>query len=224
MALLTFGYLFKSESNEKKLLTKYLQEKELVIIDIGSNHGNYFSKIEKIFKDKKLTIYSIEPNEVLLNKQKSNRSKLLKFNFAASNKNEKVKFNISKISSNSHIENNRTTRFGSIVQTIEVDAVNISDFIKINNIETIDIMKIDTEGQEFIIVESLKNILEKKIIKIIKIELAINFSSRVGTEEYLKILNILSELKYKFIGISNITFKNEILWFFDGYFVLEDLV
>ena len=60
-------YIFQKNFSEIEFLKMILKD-EAVIVDIGSNLGNFISTLKKI--NKKKTIYSIEPNIDLINFQK----------------------------------------------------------------------------------------------------------------------------------------------------------
>lgn len=215
------NYILKTETNEKLLFNKILKNNKIVIIDIGSNNGSFFNSLEKKLKNKELTIHSVEPIKEILKNQKTKRSKLIKHNLAITDSIGKTKFRKTKLSSNSYIENStlESYTFKSKFEEIEVKTSTLDNFVLQNNLLKIDILKIDTEGQEFNILDSSEGLLKQKIIKIIKIEL--NFLNN-NQKEFYKIIDLLNKYEYKFVGISNIKFKNEIVWFLDGYFVQND--
>ena len=65
-------YIFQKNFSEIEFLKMILKD-EAVIVDIGSNLGNFISTLKKI--NKKTTIYSIEPNIDLINFQKKSLKK-----------------------------------------------------------------------------------------------------------------------------------------------------
>ena len=220
---LVINYLFKSETNEKKLFKQLLKNNNILVIDIGSNNGIFVNKIEKYFKKNKIIIHSIEPIKELLENQNNNSAELIKHNYAITDFIGKTKFRITPLSSNSYIENNEIGNFSfkENFKEIDIRTLTLSEFVRRNNIKNIDILKIDTEGYEFKILESSQDLLDKEIIKIIKLE--INFLNH-KKNNLIKISQLLNKFDYKMIGISNIKFKDNFLWFSDCYFVSESLL
>ena len=49
-----FSYLFASTANESKLLKKIFKKKKLIIVDIGTNEGNFIDFLSKNFDFKKV--------------------------------------------------------------------------------------------------------------------------------------------------------------------------
>ena len=220
---LVINYLFKSETNEQKLFKQLLKNNNILVIDIGSNNGIFINKIEKYFKKNKIIIHSIEPIKELLENQNTNSADLIKHNYAITDFTGKTKLRITPLSSNSYIENNEIENFSfkENFKEIDIHTLTLSEFVKRNNIKKIDILKIDTEGYEFKILESSQDLLDKEIIKIIKLE--INFLN-YKKNNLIKISQLLNKFDYKMVGISNIKFKDNFLWFSDCYFVSESLL
>ena len=89
-------YIFQKNFSEIEFLKMILKD-EAVIVDIGSNLGNFISTLKKI--NKKTTIYSIEPNIDLINfqKKKFKKEKNIKFfNIGIDSNNRIAKFYIRK--------------------------------------------------------------------------------------------------------------------------------
>ena len=62
-------------------------------------------------------------------------------------------------------------KIGKTKQEYEVEAISIDKYCHERNIENIDLLKIDTEGNDFDVLVSAKNLIENNKIKLIKIEL-----------------------------------------------------
>ena len=86
------SYLFSSAANEKKLLKKIFNNKQLVVIDIGANQGNFIGFLKDNFILKK--IYIFEPIKELSEqiKLRFKSNKIIISNLAISNKKGKKKF------------------------------------------------------------------------------------------------------------------------------------
>ena len=74
---------------------------------------------------------------------------------------------------------------------IEVDATTIDDYCAENNINEIDLIKIDTQGSEADILAGMKKIIENEKVSIIEIEIILGFAyeKKSSFYDYEKFLN-----------------------------------
>ena len=163
-------------SNKKKIINFFkskFNRKLVLIFDIGAHKGESVKLFMKHLNIKK--IYSFEPNislyNSLINNKYLNNEKVEFFNFALGNINEKKNLNILSDTSSSTFnyldENTKYFKKKSKIITLfsnlnkfyserqDSKIVKSSDFIKENNIEYINILKIDTEGYEYSILNGL---------------------------------------------------------------------
>ena len=140
----------------------------LNIIDIGGHKGETLEFFLDNFNVNKIFVF--EPNKELFEyiKKKFNDKKIYLFNYGVGIKNEKKVLNITVDSASSTINNiNKNTEyfkrkkrllsFGSkkfFLGTQTIKVVNLSEFI-LNKETKIDILKIDTEGYEFYILNGI---------------------------------------------------------------------
>lgn len=170
--------------NKKKIinfLKKNLENTFLKVLDVGAHKGetvNFFLKNFKIDK-----IYAFEPNRDLYldlkKKYKFKNKKIKLFNFGLGAKNEIKTLNIMIDSSSSTINqiNQNTSYYKKKKKILSLFSLN-KDFIKKkqktkiiklskiildNNIDRINVLKIDTEGYEYNILKGINSIDFKKI-------------------------------------------------------------
>ena len=211
------SYLNSNTINEKSLLLKYL-DKNISLIDIGSNYGSYINFIEKHFSIKKCFMFEPSKKNFIELKKKYIGSKYIIKPYATSNKNSKKIFYEYEITSMSSLYPDLKiyNSFNNIKKKYLVKVIKLDDFIKRKKI---DLCKIDVQGEDLNTLKGMQKILSKKIIKIIKIELS--FESLYGKKnsgEWIKIINLLNKYKYKLIGITKIKYKNLKIIFMDCYF------
>ena len=198
-----------------------------IAIDIGAHKGetiDYFLKIPKIKK-----IYSFEPQEKIftyLKKKYINNKKIILNKTALSNKNIKRDFYINKLSLTSGFSkiNNNSSWFRikkKILNTkniyekkISIKTNTLDNFIKKNKIKKIDILKIDTEGHELHILKGSENLIKKKLVKYLLIEINhsnmyVNYSNK-KIDIFLKKNNfiIVKKFKFPFHPFSDVLYKN----------------
>jgi FkbM family methyltransferase len=210
------SYLSSNTVNEKSLLLKAL-DKNINLIDVGSNYGSYINLIKKNFLIKKAFIFEPSKKNYQYLKKKFNESKYTIKAYAASNKNTKKIFYEYEISSMSSLYPDLKTynSFNKIKKKYLVKVIKLDNFIKIKKI---DLCKIDVQGEDLNTLKGMRNLLKKKIIKLIKIELS--FEPLYGNNNnWIKIINFLNQYKYKLIGITKIKYKNLKIIFMDCYFI-----
>ena len=177
-----FDYL-----TEKKIINQlkrvFLNKKTISVIDIGAHKGEYISSIIKNFNISKG--YCFEPNPKvfkILNNKISLNKKIELLNYGASNNSGNILFNENIESSSSSInELNKNSNYykkkffllnflglNEVTKKIEIKVVTLNDFIVENNINKIDLLKIDTEGHEFQVLSGLKD--KMHMINLIHIE------------------------------------------------------
>ena len=209
------SYIFSNNLNEKKYIkNKLSHDSDLVVFDVGANLGAYSKLLNGIFVNKNIFFHLFEPNESL-NKFINKRLKGLDYivnNFAISDINGQSNFYINKISSQSSLVS-KPNFVGKIENEIKISTLRLDTYIQSKIINKIDILKIDVEGSELKVLNSLGKILEDKLVKIIKIE--IQFEERDNLQ---KIINYLNNFGYFLDGFTNVKYFNNKLLFVDAYF------
>ena len=222
-----FDYL-----TEKKIINQlkkvFLNKKTISLIDIGAHKGEYISSIIKNFNISKA--YCFEPNPKvfrILNNKISFNKKIKLLNYGASNNSGNVLFNENIESSSSSInELNKNSNYykkkffflnflglDDVTKKIEIEVVTLSDFIIENNINKIDLLKIDTEGHEFQVLLGLKDKIDMinlihfehhfddMIIKDYKLTDIHNLLIKKGFKKYFKIkMKFRKSFEYLYIN------------------------
>lgn len=205
------SYLTKNSFSETKLLKNIITD-DSIVIDIGSNVGSYIDTINKI--NSKTKIYSIEPNEEILEFQKNKFMKndnLEYFNFAIDNINGYRKFYFrSPTSHSSFFPSHQDKNFNNIIRSQHVKTVKLEDFIYDQKITKVKILKIDIEGLDFETLSSSKDLILKNKIEFIKIEL--------NQDTFEKTISFANQVNLKFLGISKSFYYKNTLNFMDVYF------
>lgn len=169
-----------NESGEKNLLKiikkkLYNKKNKLTLFDVGANRGGYSLAILEIFNSIPLCLYSFEPSKYTFDILNSNLPKtddIKIFNIGFSNeKSISTLFNDIEGSGESSLYN-RNMKFvqREFNQKEKVELTTIDIFCKENNIENIDLLKIDVEGHELNVLNGCKNLLKNKKIKYIQFE------------------------------------------------------
>ncbi len=168
---------------QKKIIKKIkenLGENFSTLLDVGSHKGEYIISIKNNFNVK--TIYGFEPNPNIFKKLEK---KLLKYsdikiyNLGAADVSEDKVLNQNIETSSSSINSlNKKSKyykkkyfllnFGNlkkVTNEINIKVIKLDNFIDDNNLEKIDLLKIDTEGYELKAIKGLgKNISRVNLI------------------------------------------------------------
>lgn len=218
----SLSYLFANHCNEKKLLNKFIGKK-INYFDVGSNLGTETDFILKNFNVNEVHLF--EPNidcYSYLKKRYRNRKEVFVNNFGLGNNNEKKNFFAKKISSqstfitskdNDGILNESHNNYECLIKKLDTYFKNV-------NTNTIDYLKIDTEGYDLKVLLGAQNLLKNQLIRLIKIE--ISFSSI--HDYFLKeIIVFLDNYDYQLISISKIKYNpDSTINFFDVFFVQKE--
>lgn len=224
---------FKNPSLEEILKIKI--NKNPLIFDVGGNKGQSVTKFKKIFA--KPIIHSFEPIKsefnIMFEKFKDDENVFLN-NYALGEKKGEKNFNISaqtgassfnKINKNSEWIEVRSkehkTSIENFISSVKVNIGTLDDYCSKNKVDTIDLLKIDTQGYEDRVMQGGINALKNKKIKAIVTELMFDdvyerYFSFSDIEKYLLPNN------FRMVGIylsSNSLFGN--LTFFADIFYLN---
>lgn len=166
------------EREEYRFLLTYLKKKEdLTVIDVGCNIGTFSLYVYDIAK----VIYSMEPvKEVLYDLEKTARQnnliKIKTFIEAMGGYTGKGRLNIVEpVSSGASFLHNEGKK--------EVDVITAYDFLEREGIDKVDILKIDTEGEEL-------NIIQEFNFPAHKIDLIIGeyHTGKMNKDDFLAVL------------------------------------
>ena len=206
----------------RNLFNKNLQ---LVIFDIGANVGQSAEKYGSLYKYS--TIYSFEPlskeYEILKNKNIKN---LKPFNIGFSNKKTKEKFFVNQSSATSSLLplSENAEKLWQIKQLKNIDTIicnfdTLDNFCNERDIKTIDFMKIDTQGSEYLVLDGAKELLSNKAIRNIQLEVILGDTYK-GQKTIGFYISLLENYGYKLKIMTDFGIKNGSLIQTDLFFTL----
>jgi len=195
--------LLRNHVYQPKILDYLLKLDIKNAFDIGAHEGEtleYFLKIESIKK-----IHSFEPQILIYNKlfnKYNSNNKIVLNNLALSNNIKDKVFFINALSSTSSfslLDNNSLwlkvkniilNEKNLIKDSISLKTSTIDDYVNKINIDTIDLLKIDTEGHELEVLMGAQKTIKEKKIKYLLIELHLSKMyknySKIEIEMFLK--------------------------------------
>jgi FkbM family methyltransferase len=211
-----FLIAYIDENYHQKKIFNFLKKKYdtsiEIIFDIGAHEGE-FLKRAKFYLGYYKKIYSFEPQKEIFKELKklSNNKNYLIRNHAFSNENGIKYLNINALSSTSTFSKVKNTSIysklknfilyknisNSFINKEKVKTVKGDYFSKLNKINKIDLLKIDTEGHELHVLMGFKKMLKFKKIHLILIEM--HLSQKYENYHYFEIHRFLLKNKFKLI-------------------------
>ena len=198
LSVYLFGTSERKISNLKKLLSK--KDNSLTIIDIGANIGSVCLKLARIFDNSK--VFAIEPtnyaynkllNNLKLNRELENRVFLRQLFITNSKKPDKVWSSWNFDNSNKKHQKH----LGTLKEIKQNSYLKLDQFIKNENLNSVDFIKLDVDGYELDVLTSGEDFLRKNK-PIIFIEIAPYLYPEFGysCEELIK---FIKKLNYNFL-------------------------
>jgi len=188
------NYENDSVSGESRFLKKLLKGRTgCVVFDVGANVGDYSRKVLQVCSE--VTVYAFEPHPntytVLTNNVR--QSNFLPVNAAAGEKEGSVSlFDYEARDGSSH-----ASLYRDVIENIhkakstehKVRVIELGAFARRQNIEKIDLLKIDTEGNELSVLKGILDYIESGKIEAIHFEFnEMNVSSRTYFRDFWELL------------------------------------
>jgi FkbM family methyltransferase len=149
-----------ADKGDQTLRLNYPLNENSIVFDLGGFHGQWTDSIWEMYKCK---IFTFEPIADLARGIKSkyvDNEKVNIYEFGLSNESKQLKINWSNDGSSFNTQ---------MIRPIDCEVKSINEFIEQNKIEEIDLMKINIEGDEFPVLNSLiesGNVLKIKNIQV----------------------------------------------------------
>lgn len=177
-----------------------------IVIDIGSNKGQFVLILNKYFEN--IKILSFEPIHELLEKQKkffkNTKNNIKFFNTAVGALNSKIDLNITRSKDSSSIlEFEKIDNLGrnfDIVEKREINVITLEDVLNNTDLNGSILLKLDVQGYELKVLEGAEKLLPK--IKYIITEVAEN---QIYKEQVTKniLLRYLKEKNFEILKSAN---------------------
>jgi FkbM family methyltransferase len=191
-------------SGEKSILKslKALKQDSYCLFDVGANKGDFTKIILDFFKNNDIEVHSFEPSkaafELLSNNIKSD--KVILNNEGLGKKAGVFPFYTNAPDSGTASLTKRNLDFlGEDFDYSEDVSINtLDDYCLANNIKDIDLLKIDVEGHELGVLEGSKEMLKRKMIKMVSFEFGgCNIDTRIFLRDFYYLFEEFGFLLYR---------------------------
>ena len=181
-------------SGEYYFLRKILKNKNIkTIFDVGANIGDYSKKIMEL--NPNIELYSFEPHPETFKKLKeiAGLYSFSAFNLGCGNKDEIIKIYDYKDKDGS----THASIYKDVIEKIHksesiahnINIIKLDDFVKEYNVDKIDLLKIDVEGNELKILKGATELIKNNKIDVIHFEFnEMNVYSRVFFRDFYELL------------------------------------
>jgi len=200
-------------NGESLILEKLAKHNFSCIFDVGANQGEWSLKIANIFPNAAIYSFEIAPATYeSLSKAVGDIKNVHINNIGLSNKRGEVEL---KYYPNEHfLSSIYDYPHQSQYEIIKAKTISGDEYIKENNIKTIDLLKIDVEGAEHLVLMGFEDALKRKAISIIQFEYGkVNIISKYLLYDYY---NLFKKHGYKvgkiypnYVDFSDYTFEKE---------------
>jgi FkbM family methyltransferase len=221
-----------------EIYTRYL--KTPLIFDVGANEGQTIDRFKKIFKNPIIHSFEPIPNEFKKLEKKYGKDKnVILNNFAIGETEGENYLNVTMGSGSSSLVDfipdtnwlkNRSKQYNVetdkyIKEKIKVKIVSLDKYCEKNNINKIDILKIDTQAYEDKVLKGSKEILKKQLIFFIEAEIIL----KEYYEKYFSfsdIENLIIPNNYRLcsINLANNNIFDGTVFFTDNLYVNKKLL
>ncbi len=195
--------------------------KPVTIIDVGAHKGTWTKECMKFFPVAKY--YLFEPQQNLCKDIRNNLEGIGNytiFTTGVGNKNLTANFTLhDREDSRSFSFSKEEAEERGYIQT-KIPVVRLDDFVKENNLDKPDLIKIDAEGFDLEVLEGAIDILNNT--EVILVEAAV-MNKRLKNSA-LSVIKYLDDLDYKLFDITDINrpFNNNVLWLCEFAFIKKN--
>lgn len=186
------------DSNPFKACKSEINILDPIVFDIGMNHGQTLKKIKEIFPS--ATIHGFEASKFCFKQLENNFKKeknIILNNIGISDKEGVLEFNeYSWDAMNSFLQ--RAYGQAQIIETYKVNVSTIDSYCDKNQIRNINVLKSDTEGFEFKVLNGAKKMMYNNKIQFILIELFFDLNY-VGQSSVGQIFSFLEENDFSLV-------------------------
>lgn len=176
-------------------LKKRYNSNEVYVFDVGANQGDYSLAIREIFPNAEIHSFEPHPKTFIDLKECARKNNFFAYNFGIGECNAKLK--LYDYAGNEESGSQHASIFRDVIESIhkgssqsfDVDIITLDAFVKEHRIKLINLLKIDTEGNELNVLKGASECLKNNIIDIIHIEFnEMNIVSRVYMKDFFDLL------------------------------------
>lgn len=175
-----------------------------ILLDVGANVGQFALSLVKY--QPQATIYSFEPYSAAfqkLDQNTQNWANIIPVNLALGSENITQKLYIHQYPvMNSLLDIAKSEReiWGPMENQVDVEVMTLDHWISTNNISSIDLLKVDTQGYDLEVLKGASNYLRQNLVKLALVE--VNFIKIYENQIYFEdIYGFLKTFGFNLVGL-----------------------
>jgi len=203
----------------KWISERYKNSKQVIVFDVGANIGDYSLLFINHFKNPNFKIFAFEPatsSFTQMSQKVKGKDQIQPIQYGISDSSGKTTLFFDKSSSGfASLFQRDLTHIGvDFNQKEEISLIDIDSYCSMNQIESIDFLKLDVEGNEFRALQGAKTMLASGKIDVIQFEFGgCNIDSRTYFKDFYNLLVVQNNYTlYRILqnGIIPFKFYNEV--------------
>lgn len=213
------GFKYSGENRFIEVFYKInADKKELLVIDVGANKGDYVKLLLEKNRNKNLQIIAIEPDPTTFKRLTKNflGQKIKLLNYACDEKNGRRFFysdNIGEGLFSSFYKGVENTVENLNSSKIKVNTIKLDEIINREKIKNVNLLKVDTEGSEIEVLRGCIHAIRNNKVELIQFEFnSMNLSTRVFLKDFLLFLKEYSFYRLLPHGIIKLEKYNSLFW------------
>jgi FkbM family methyltransferase len=193
-----------------------------IILDVGANTGQSVKRLRKIFPAS--LIHSFEPSQRIFEQLKTNiadKEGVYAWNLALGASVEKRTFLENDHSDMSSFLELSKTGWGKIEKQSEVEVDTVDHFLATQQIESVDILKSDTQGFDFEVIKGAEHTMRRNGIGLLYFEFIFSEMYK-GLPRFDEVFRHLTDRNFLLVSIYDITHQNDLASWTDALFINKE--
>ena len=193
------------------------KERPVILFDVGGNVGQTVASFLENFNEPR--IYSFEPSPATFETLRAaygHASRVRLENLALGDREDSLPFHVTK----DHSVNDSLLEpvWDAQAKTVAVQVTTLDRYCEQHGIESIDYLKIDTQGYDLKVLEGARRLFLEKRIRMFSVELT--FAPMYKEQpSYLKVLTFPEEFGYQMLGFYEQTYRHQRLVYANALFI-----
>lgn len=190
-----------------------------LILDVGANVGQSVDRFSKAFPAS--TIHAFEPSPTTyaeLEAACAGQRGVTTWNYGVGSRNATLTFRENEYSVMSSFLEPGAAAWGKVVKSTDVEVVTLDSFVQQHGIQTIDILKSDTQGYEYEVLSGARELMKQNRIGLVYCE--VNFADMYReSAPFHELFRFLVENHFSLVSIYQIIYQRGLAGWTDALFV-----
>lgn len=195
---------------------------DLTLFDVGANVGQTIEIFRENFPQAQIHSFEPSPGTYERLQQKHAASRGVKtWNCGVGARRGTLPFIENTVSDMSSFLSPGSEAWGSVARTIEVEVITLDDFCQGQGIQTVDVLKCDTQGYELEVLKGAHRIMEERRVRLVFCE--VNFADMYrGQAPFDELYRYLTEHHFALVSFYRFSYPQRLAGWTDALFIERD--